>query len=417
VATEQIAVTLEHKQIVQLAATGTTLAYVGADTANGLDVDVTRLPALVAGSANIGDVDVLTVPAPLSTTGGGTEATALRVTIASDSTGLVSVDDNAGSLTVDGTVTANAGTGNFNVVGTKSSNGGAPGATNLGTLPAVANAAAPTHTEANQVALRTNLAGDVAITLDSEAVVLGAGAATIGALTANQSINVAQIAGTTTAVNNGVVGAGVQRVTIASDSTGQVALAAGTTTAVTQATAANLNAQVVGDVAHDGVDAGNPVKAGGRAIAHGAAPTAVAAADRTNWYFNRHGIPFVLGGHMSTFSKESVFTTAQTDVALETIGASNKIVITRASITLDVDTTVTVSYRLGFGATTLPATGTGVAGIVSSHPGLAAGSGQTEGNGGGILAIGADGEDLRFTCDVPTTGAIRVVVSGFIIES
>jgi len=45
--------------------------------------------------------DVLTVPAPLSTTGGGTEAAALRVTIASDSTGIVSVDDNGGALTVD----------------------------------------------------------------------------------------------------------------------------------------------------------------------------------------------------------------------------------------------------------------------------------------------------------------------------
>ena len=33
------------------------------DAANGLDVDVTRLPALPAGTANIGDVDVLTVPA------------------------------------------------------------------------------------------------------------------------------------------------------------------------------------------------------------------------------------------------------------------------------------------------------------------------------------------------------------------
>jgi hypothetical protein len=36
---------------------------IGGDATNGLDVDVTRLPALVAGSANIGDVDVLTVPA------------------------------------------------------------------------------------------------------------------------------------------------------------------------------------------------------------------------------------------------------------------------------------------------------------------------------------------------------------------
>jgi len=71
--------------------------------------------ALPTGTNNIGDVDVLTVPAPLSTTGGGTEATALRVTVASDSTGVVSVDDNAGSLTVDGTVTANLAAGTNNI--------------------------------------------------------------------------------------------------------------------------------------------------------------------------------------------------------------------------------------------------------------------------------------------------------------
>ncbi len=47
----------------------------------------------------------------LAVTGGGTESTAMRVTIASDSTGLLSIDDNGGSITVDGTVAAtNAGT-------------------------------------------------------------------------------------------------------------------------------------------------------------------------------------------------------------------------------------------------------------------------------------------------------------------
>lgn len=50
---------------------------------------------------DIGDVDVTSVPAPLSTTGGGTEAAALRITVASDSTGVLSVDDNGGALTVD----------------------------------------------------------------------------------------------------------------------------------------------------------------------------------------------------------------------------------------------------------------------------------------------------------------------------
>jgi hypothetical protein len=48
--------------------------------------------------------------------GGGVEATALRVTIASDSTGLLSVDDNGGSLTVDtGTLVDGAAGGTDNV--------------------------------------------------------------------------------------------------------------------------------------------------------------------------------------------------------------------------------------------------------------------------------------------------------------
>ncbi|MEE8307076.1 MAG: hypothetical protein V3R81_07405, partial [Gammaproteobacteria bacterium] len=70
--------------------------------------------SLPAGTNNIGDVDVLTVPAPLSTTGGGTEATALRVTIASDSTGQVTIDgtvtiqDGGGSITIDHAALDNA---------------------------------------------------------------------------------------------------------------------------------------------------------------------------------------------------------------------------------------------------------------------------------------------------------------------
>ena len=58
----------------------------------------------------------ITVDNPqLSVVGGGTEAAAMRVTIASDSTGVLSVDDNGGSLTVDGTVTANLAAGTNNI--------------------------------------------------------------------------------------------------------------------------------------------------------------------------------------------------------------------------------------------------------------------------------------------------------------
>ena len=77
-------------------------------TNNTIQTELTQ--PIIAGDNNIGNVDIVTVPAPLSTTGGGTEATALRVTVATDSTGVLSVDDNGSSLTIDGTVTANAGT-------------------------------------------------------------------------------------------------------------------------------------------------------------------------------------------------------------------------------------------------------------------------------------------------------------------
>lgn len=59
------------------------------DDGNGkLNINAT----LEAASVNIGDVDILTVPAPLNLTGGGTESNALRVTIANDSTGVITVD-------------------------------------------------------------------------------------------------------------------------------------------------------------------------------------------------------------------------------------------------------------------------------------------------------------------------------------
>lgn len=91
------------------------VASIAAGDNNIGNVDVVTLPVIPAGTNNIGDVDVLTVPAPLSTVGGGTEAAALRVTLASDSTGVVSVDDNGGALTVDGTVTANLAAGTNNI--------------------------------------------------------------------------------------------------------------------------------------------------------------------------------------------------------------------------------------------------------------------------------------------------------------
>lgn len=83
-----------------------------------------QLSVNASGHVNIADGgNSITVDnAALSVTGGGVEASALRVTLANDSTGVLSVDDNGGTLTVDGTVAATqSGTWNVtNISGTVS---------------------------------------------------------------------------------------------------------------------------------------------------------------------------------------------------------------------------------------------------------------------------------------------------------
>lgn len=175
------------------------------------------------------------------------------------------------------------------------------------------------------------------------------------------------------------------------------------------------NPSVVGNIAHDGVDAGAPLLNGYRAIAHGTNPTAVAAADRTVGFANRAGVPFVIGGHPNVVVYTQNFTAAQTDTALVTVAGGLKIVVTRVTATAHNANTVNVAVRIGFGATVVPAYGN--AGIVASHPGVPAGGGFTVGDGSGILGVGADGEDLRLTSGVPTSGSLDVSVSYFTIES
>lgn len=72
---------------------------VSADNADGIAVDTTGHLQVLAHTIAFNGTSWDRVR-----NGGGTEALAMRVTIASDSTGVLSVDDNGGSLTVDGTV-------------------------------------------------------------------------------------------------------------------------------------------------------------------------------------------------------------------------------------------------------------------------------------------------------------------------
>lgn len=171
----------------------TTIA--GAVSGAEMQVDVLTMPTVaVTQSGTWDEVGIndsgnsITVDnAQLSVVGTGTEATAMRVTIASDSTGVLSVDDNGGALTVDGTVTANlaAGTNNIGDVDILSIAAGDNNIGNVdivsGTITTVSTVTAVTSIT-NALPAGTNAIGKLAANsgVDIGDVTLTAGTAAIG---------------------------------------------------------------------------------------------------------------------------------------------------------------------------------------------------------------------------------------------
>lgn len=170
---------------------------------------------------------------------------------------------------------------------------------------------------------------------------------------------------------------------------------------------------IAGDKGHDGADLQSPpVKVGLRAVSFGSNPTGVGAADRSNWYGTRSGQAFVLGGHPNVITIEANYTAAQTDTAIVSVSAGTKIVVTQCQVLVSNATTTSPQCRVGFGTANTPTT----TGVVATHPGISPGGGVSCGDGSGIIGVGADAEDLRVTCDAPTSGVLRVLVKYFTIE-
>lgn len=167
----------------------------------------------------------------------------------------------------------------------------------------------------------------------------------------------------------------------------------------------------------------NPSLIGGYGVVHGTQPTAVSASlDATRFLTNRVGIPFMLGGHPNILSPEFTVLAsdgAQANLALISVSSGAKIVITSISALMSASNSVAVNCRIGFAAATLPSAAlSGAAGmLISGKFAAAATAGHQRGAAAGIVAIGGDGEDLRLTCDSPTGGDIRILVSYFTIES
>jgi hypothetical protein len=406
--TEQLTVganTVQRERIQIAGATALQIAPVdgtaGLKVNLGADNDVTvtgTVAATQSGTWNITDISgTVSLPTGAATaakqpalgTAGTSSADVLTVQGRAAMTPLL-VDGSGATQPVSGTVTANAGTDlNTSLLALEAGGNLAAAAASLSVLD--------DWDETNRAAVNT-IAGQVgvqgasgAVTALTQRVVLAtdvalpAGTNAIGKLAANSGVDIGDV---------------------------DVASVAGNVTVV-QATASSLNAQAVGNIAHDGADSGNPLKVGMKAIAFGANPTEVAAADRTDCYSTRAGIPFVLGGHMNTISVAAAYTGAETDTAIITAAGGTKIVVTQIQLVASNANSVNVGFYIGFHATTTPTT----TGVVLTHPGVAPGSGISRGDGTGILGVGADGDDLRITSSVPSSGSIRVLVSYFTTPS
>lgn len=148
------------------------------------------------------------------------------------------------------------------VTGDKQHNAASPAVDAFEVIGAIANAAAPTYIEGRVVLPRVTLSGDTAVTLDGESIT---------------ETNSAAIKTAVETIDNAIAGTEMQVDVV-------------TMPSVAQATASNLNAQVVGELAHDAVDSGNPTKLGAKAVASLEAQTIVAANDRTHLYADLDGV-------------------------------------------------------------------------------------------------------------------------------
>jgi len=166
---------------------------------------------------------------------------------------------------------------------------------------------------------------------------LPAGTAIIGALSANQSTNVAQINAVTPLMGNGASGTGALRVSIANDSTGIIV--------------AN------GPIAHDSpVSTGFPVNIG--LVASNATPTAVSGdQDVVRAAGDRYGQLYVVPGRVATATLSNVSSSASSVTVLASSTSRSGVIIyndSTAVLYLKYGTTASATsftYRIGPGDT------------------------------------------------------------------
>jgi hypothetical protein len=355
--------------------------------AEALPAGTAAIGKLAANSGvDIGDVDVTSVPAPLNVVGGGTEAAALRVTVANDSTGVVTVDgtvtanlsatDNAvldaiaaSVASADGKITAcNTGAvvlaAGANAIGKLAANSGVDigdvdvtsmpaDTTSTGTITAAAQTVAITIPNGCS-AVSLQVTGTWVGQLEFEGTVDGTNYQSVEASNGTQTVNATTTndifvlpgagydtlrvrasswtSGTANITFIGTIGTAASILTgslpAGANAIGKLAANSGVDIGDVDVTSC---ANTSGDVAHDTGDSGNPIKVGGKAVSFdGTVPgTAVAEADRTNFITDLYGRQYVETAHPRYFNARADYGAAQTNATVQAAaGAGLKLYIT-----------------------------------------------------------------------------------------
>lgn len=224
----------------------------------------------------------------------------------------LSIDDGGGTISVDGNVGINvslpAGPNNI-------------GDVDIASMPNVTLAAGTNTNEVvgdvshdsvaagNPVLVGAYASGAAPVDVSADGDAVRIWALKNGALAVQPTLSGALAVG-----GNGVAGVGVQRVTIANDSTGVLA------TVSTVTTVSTLSG---GGVAHDGADSGNPVKVGAKASLTLSDDTIVANGDRTDLTSDGDGAVLVRSNFpLGDLISEAVSNTDGNSTALTNFGAT-----------------------------------------------------------------------------------------------
>lgn len=305
----------------------------------------------------------LTVDGSVTVTDGGGSITVDGIVTVGDGGGSLTVDDGSGSLTVDGTVTVQDGGGSITVDGTVAvSNSTFPVTDNGGSLTVDAPVGTPVNVRI----------GD------------GTNTATIRDLAANDALNVAIVDGSGAHITS--FGGGTQYTEGDTDAsiTGTALLwedASDTLRAVSVAkplpVTGTFTSNATGDVAHDSVDSGNPVKMGAVAVSVLETATLVAAGDRTNLVADLDGaIVARTAVPLGDLFSERITDTAGASTAFTNFGAGGAGIYNYITAIVVYNTSSTnghVDFRDGTGGSiiwTMPAPATGGS-VIAFDPPLA----------------------------------------------